>query len=705
METWDLLPEFEDLARKERWDEFAARLAEEGLAWWFEMDVPAIRRHFEVLRFHRHSGLSPRLRLLEGAVAPLPTDREPRKVMRDVSLLYRLLQVNRDPEGAAAACGLAVAALWDFGVEWSRSRVWADRIDRLVEQTKLPPLARASALAFRALMLLFHRGDPDRTLATLDHQRRAAEEARSAPMTLYGATLQAMALAYKGCTERAVLVLEETAPFVDRTASTSYTRLYHRIMQGIVLCTAGRPAEAYEVLRGTGEDLPPEDRRVSVSLLLQGARLLAASLARHADEVPLLEASVKHLAVGEQVHFFSSLMHFSVGLFYLGAGRPYRALAHAERAERAALRAESSPAEEMSRILQALALADLNETEEAAARLDEAIQRCRERGLFLFSEGASLDRAALLADRGENEEARRLLDQARELLPPGRPLLSAFRPPQFTRRLLERLEAPPGAPASVQGLLEAAEERPVRIQSLGGFSLTMLGTIVYDRRWRSSRTQQLLKLLLAFGGEKVPVDWLAELLWPDALGDQARANLKTTLARLRQVGTKGSEPVRWIHWKHGRLSLSRSTVFADSLLFERAGRSALRSRSPREVARALELYRGDFLPGDDSYGIVENRRESLRHLHVSLVEWLVELAGHHPPEDSLLDHLSLAVTANPSSERLYAIKMEQLIRQGYPMEALRTFRQAEAFFRDTFGSPPGPVLRKLAVRAREGAPR
>ncbi|WP_025321123.1 BTAD domain-containing protein [Deferrisoma camini] len=702
MEARDLLPEFGDLAQEERWDEFAAQLARRGLVWWFEMDVPAIRRHMAALRPRRSPGLSPRLLLLEGAASPLPADRDLRQVLRDVTLLYRMFRVNRDAEGAAAACGLAIAALWDFGVDWSRSRPWADRIDRLAERKDLSPLARSSALAFRALMLLFHQGNLDQTLAALELQRQAAEEARSAAMTLYGATLQALALAYQGRTERAGVVLEETAPFLDRAPRTSYARLYHRIMLGIVLSTAGRPGKACETLRNVGVDLAPEDWRVSVRLLLQGARLLAASLARHEDEVPLLEASVRQLAVGEQVHFFAALMQFSVGLFYLGAGRPYRALVHAERGERAAARAESLPTQTMIRVLQALALADLNEKEEAAARLDEAMATCQDQGWVLFAEGAALDRAAILADRGETDEARKLLDGVRKLLPRGRPLLSAFRPPEFTQRLLDRLEIRTG-PAGARWTIPDPD-RPVQIRSLGGFSLTILGHTVYDRRWRSSRTQQLLKLLLALGGEKVPVDRLTELLWPDALGDQARANLKTALARLRVVGLPpGAEALRWLHWKHGRLSLSRSVVFADCLVFETAARAALRNRSAREMVRALELYQGDFLSGDGSHGVIESRREALRHLHVRLVEGVADRADRDGFRGDLNDLLSQAVAVNPMSERLYALKMKELIRRGYPVEALRTFRQAEAFFRDTLGIPPGPALRLLANKAKGGS--
>ncbi len=697
-----LYPGFQELARAGRWNAFASRLAEEGLSWWFEMDVPAIGHHLNALEGHRPGGWSPRLMFLEGAVSPLPASRGPKEVLRDITFLYRVFQVQRDVEALAGACGLAVAATWDFGVEWSRCRPWLARIDSISGHPRLSPLARSSVLAFRALMHIFHSGDLEAALRVLENQRAAAEDARSAAMTLFGATLQAMALAYAGRTERAVVLLEETSPFLELASPFSYTRLYHPIMRGIVLCAANRPADAYEVLRAVGNGFPPEYMRVSVSLLLLGARLLAASLARHVDELPLLEANVRQLAVGEQVHFFAALMHFSVGTYYLRAGRPYKALVHGERGERAALRAESFAATAMNRILQAQALADLNEKDDAAGRLDQAVARCRKKRFLLFMEGAALERAALMVERGETERARDLLDEIRGLLPPGRPLLSAFRSPEFTQAVLAR--AGWGETPGIQGAGWAPDpDRPVRIRALGGFSVTMLGHTVYDRRWKSSRTQQLLKLLLALGGEKVPVDHLVELLWPDAAGDQGRANLKTTLARLRRIGLpEGAEPVRWLHLRHGRLSLSRSVVFADVLAFEAAVREVREAPAAEKICGALDLYKGDFLPGDNAFGLIETRREELRRHHVRLVEHLVELERQGRFQGDLGEVVSQALAANPSAERLYVLKMEHLLRRGYPVEAIRTFQQAESYFRDAFGVRPGTELCRLVNLARRG---
>lgn len=236
----------------------------------------------------------------------------------------------------------------------------------------------------------------------------------------------------------------------------------------------------------------------------------------------------------------------------------------------------------------------------------------------------------------------------------------------------------------------------MQIEALGGFRMTIRGRPVYDRRWRSGRTQRLLKLLLALGGEKVAVIQLAELMWPDAEGDRAHASLKTALARLRGAGRmRGDPPLEWIHWKHGRLSLAEPLVATDSLAFEASAQAALTDDDPAALVESLGLYRGEFLPGEEG-GVIAHRRS-----HVSLLEALARKpnragAGTRDP----IDLLSRAIEIDPGSERLYALKMEQELARGFATDALRTFRDADSYLREDQGVPPGAELARLAERAR-----
>jgi len=247
-------PPFVDLARDGRWDDYARRLGDDGLAWWFDMEVPRIAAHFAAIPEEHTRRLAPRLLLLQATFAPLPEGRDPRQALRDLTLLYRLLQVRRDREGMAAACCLACAAICDFGTDLATVKPWRRRMAGLLKGARLPPRPRAALLAFDAHFCLFHEGDPTGALTTLDHQRMAAEAASSAAQALYGATLQGIALTWRGEPERAALLLEDAAPLLGPPKSSTMvdgkrvaTFWLHRALD--------RPVRQRQLLRLPGVEL------------------------------------------------------------------------------------------------------------------------------------------------------------------------------------------------------------------------------------------------------------------------------------------------------------------------------------------------------------------------------------------------------------------------------------------------------------------
>ncbi|MFQ5700089.1 MAG: hypothetical protein ACE5IL_17640, partial [Myxococcota bacterium] len=361
--------------------------------------------------------------------------------------------------------------------------------------------------------------------------------------------------------------------------------------------------------------------RSSIALLLQGTRLLGASLAGHPEGAERVEQQVRRLALGDGAHLHAALMHFSLGNAFLRQERPYRALLHGRQGWDEAQRAGSFAARALCQVLRAQALADLKEDEEAHAQLRACLSECDDKGLLLLSEAAAVEIAALAARRGETDLARMTLGRIRRQLPPGRPRRSSLRPLRFAEELIERLRPRDGH--GPRWCSRVGEPRPVQVVALGTFRLTVRGHTIYDRRWRSGRSQRLLKLLLTLGGEKVSAVKLAELMWPDADGDRAYASLKTALARLRRTGLRrGDPPLRWIHWKHGLLSLAEPLVEADVLAFRELARVALARRERDALEGAIALYRGEFLPGEEE-GVFALRRSALRGAHVALVEaWI-----------------------------------------------------------------------------------
>jgi len=151
----------------------------------------------------------------------------------------------------------------------------------------------------------------------------------------------------------------------------------------------------------------------------------------------------------------------------------------------------------------------------------------------------------------------------------------------------------------------------VKIFTLGRFSLVRNGKPVRFSGKTPLLPLALLKAIIAMGGRNVNVITLALLLWPDATGDAAHQDIKTTLHRLRKL--IGNDIVQH---HGGSLSLDARYCWVDIWAFER-----ILSRIEREVLKdinyqnffntILSLYHGPFLTNDDSPWVL-TARERLR---------------------------------------------------------------------------------------------
>ncbi|RMG92258.1 MAG: hypothetical protein D6708_06795 [Candidatus Dadabacteria bacterium] len=667
---------------------YAELVARVGPEWWFRMDLRTIDRHLAPLRAEGGMGLSPRLNLLAGAVAPPPVDRGLDRALRPLGPVYRLLHATRDWDGAVMAAGLALAGVWDFGTDFRAARPWRARLRDLVARP-VSPAARAHGLAFLGLFQLFGDGDPGGALRTLEIQAEAAHDARCPEMVLYGSALRALTLLLSGRPDRAEVVLDDAAVHERTAAPGSHARAYFPMVRGVVECAAGRPEEALITLARANATLPEAEQPLSMRLQMASYRLLAETLARGKLPDRALEAPVRELGLAHHNRLHAAFLHFSLGTAYLRSGRAYRALVHADQGLEFARACGSRVPEFMNAVLRGQALSDLRETTEALEHLAHTEAEAERSGFGFFGRAARVERAHVELGRGNTDAARALFP---DLAPLADGLWTPFRDSAFQSAFSRRLH-----PASGGGWVWGEPRRPAQIRTLGGFEMRMNERQVFDRRWGTGRTLALLKLIVALGGHKIPASELILELWPDADGDQGYANFKTALARLRKVADPG---MAWIHLRMGRVSLSQTAVAVDALAFEQAAQAARRSEEPEQLLRAVELYRGDFLPLDDGWGVFVRRRRELRGLYVRVADALARACAAGRSALDPTDLLARACAFVPDAERLYARRMELFLARGFPAEALRVYREAEAALRETLGVSPGPELARLRERIR-----
>lgn len=498
--------------------------------------------------------------------------------------LYEAGYRASDVELAALACVAMIDGVFTAGCALDQLDEWRVRVDTLLAPTVVLSVhARAALLLRRGLICLVRDAALDRAGAAFDEGIRLVDGGVSVPLLLAHRALRGVVDCLAGNLTRADVELTD-ARFLCRQGRVGQRpHLWLEGSFGLVRLLLGEATEAYFVLTGACRSVGFGTLSPGMQLLLLCHRLYAAVDFRLGEEVKDLAQSIGFRVIPVRQALFHAYRHFALGAVALRAGDALRALVHAEACARSGESAGARLPGMLFALLQAQALSDLRRTSEARSLLTDWMPRWGDSGLHRFAAVGRLELAMLEARCGELDRARQNRAAAMALLPAGESLRPLHRGRGWEDELDELLGAGPVGSASGQA--------HVCIRTLGEFAVEVGGKRIYDRDWKGVRTKSLLIALICEGGQKVPADRLADMLWPDSEGDQAMQNLKVALHRLRRLGcAAGPAPVSWVHVKHGLVSLPRSLCWVDAHEFVSAVAAGLSS----------ELYRGEFLPGECS---------------------------------------------------------------------------------------------------------
>ncbi|MBI4000700.1 MAG: hypothetical protein HY348_02825 [Nitrospira defluvii] len=233
-------------------------------------------------------------------------------------------------------------------------------------------------------------------------------------------------------------------------------------------------------------------------------------------------------------------------------------------------------------------------------------------------------------------------------------------PPAAGRRRSKQRKAGIASPAAVRRN-ENTERRGRRIwlleiDTLGKVEIVIDGQSLETKRKASHRLLDLLKAIVAFGSEEVPVAKLSDALWPDADGDATQETFKKSLARLRQL--LGVEEV--VQLQHGCVSLNRELCWVDTLAFEVAVKrretqcaAEISDKRLGQDGLGISTYKGPFLGLDTCPPWASPYRESLRRRFVRLCLCEAERAQADQQVDLARRRLEQAIEVDPLAEPIY----------------------------------------------------
>ncbi len=247
--------------------------------------------------------------------------------------------------------------------------------------------------------------------------------------------------------------------------------------------------------------------------------------------------------------------------------------------------------------------------------------------------------------------------------------------------------------------------RPLQLTALGGFGLIRDGVAIDISRVGTRKPLEVLKAIVACGGQDVEAGQLTDLLWPDAEGDAAQKSLQINLHRLRKQ--LGSE--RAVTLRQGKVGIDPGLCWIDVLAFDRLGGDAellLRSEpklsSVQATADALiDLYRGDLLPQDTELPWLSAPRNRLRARFLRLVSVLGKVLEDARDYDRAIALCWRGLEFDHASEAFYQRLIACYQQTGRRAEAEDAYRRCLGALARTTGRRPGTETEALG-RAIQG---
>ncbi len=233
---------------------------------------------------------------------------------------------------------------------------------------------------------------------------------------------------------------------------------------------------------------------------------------------------------------------------------------------------------------------------------------------------------------------------------------------------------------------------PVKVTTLGGFSLWLDGRLYKTSGKAQQKPLELLKVLIAMENRSLVHDQFADMLWPDTEGDKARHALFTTLHRLRKL----LEHEETVLIQQHRLTLNPSCCWVDVLAFEQiqgkltellASTNALPDEVSRLSGYLLSLYRGEFLAGETDAWVL-SCREHLRGKFLHCLTVLADFWERGSEWERAVELYQRALDTDALSEGFYQRLMLCQLRLGRRAEALAAYRRCRNNLRTHLGINP-----------------
>lgn len=230
---------------------------------------------------------------------------------------------------------------------------------------------------------------------------------------------------------------------------------------------------------------------------------------------------------------------------------------------------------------------------------------------------------------------------------------------------------------------------PLRIHTLGGFGIIKNDLPIAFQGRVLQKPLELLKAIIAFGGKDVADAKLMDALWPGSDGDKASQSLKFTLHALRRL--LGGDA--YILLKGGRLSLNPNYCVVDTWQLYALTEKIMSlhegdSNGSELCKKAMNIYRGEFLEGDEKQVWIIPLREKLKSRIMRVIGRLCDYYEKSKKHEEAIEVCQRALEIDHLHEGFYRRLMLSYLRLGRHADAMLTFRKCRKILLAELGVEP-----------------
>ncbi len=254
--------------------------------------------------------------------------------------------------------------------------------------------------------------------------------------------------------------------------------------------------------------------------------------------------------------------------------------------------------------------------------------------------------------------------------------------------------------------------KEIRLQTLGRFAVWLGIEKLPDSAWGREKARKLFQYLLTYRQRHTPKERIVAELWPELDPDRADRDFKVALNALQstlQPGRPARAPSAYITRQEASYGLNPDAPFrVDAVEFEAgitAGSAAEREGKDQAIdlyRNALDLYRGEYLPGAiyEDWSSVE--RERLATLYLSGANRLARLLLEQGSELEAINWSQRVIAADPCWEDAYRLLMWAYMAGGNRPLAVRAYEQCRRNLAEDLGIEPMAETTRLYQQIKAG---